>query len=136
MQLNNFHSTPGAATHSLERKPMEKSQHMNLVARGALVHTVAQEDYKLLSIVAFCNFFLLSCFFFVLFLKSWKYCEVQQNIVTSETGRFQFLVQFAPSSGYVDQQGFFKSTGNMAYLKFAYLFGHKILSLFHHSMNQ
>ena len=53
MQLTNLHSTAMAFNLLLERKPMEKSQHMIPVDRGALVHTVAQENYKLLSTVAF-----------------------------------------------------------------------------------
>ena len=56
MQLNNLHNTAMAFNLFLERKPVEKLQHMIPVERGAPVHTVAQENYELLSIVALVYF--------------------------------------------------------------------------------
>ena len=59
---------------------MEMFQPMISVARGVSAYTVAQENYKLLSIV-------------VSVLRKLEWCKVPQYMNTSEAERFQFLVQ-------------------------------------------
>jgi len=48
----------------------------------------------------------------------------------------KLVAQVVPSCAYLDKQGFFKNTGNMAHLKFTNPVGHKVGSFFHLSMNQ
>ena len=57
--------------------------------------------------------------------------SVLQKLEMTKTERFHLMVQDAPSCSYLDEPGFFKNTGNMAHLKFANPFGHKVISLFH-----
>ena len=115
VQFNNPHSTAMAFNLFLERRPTEKFQPMISVARGTPLFTQLHRKMKNYCRSShFCNFYLLSLSFFFLFFKSWKWCKVPQCMVTSETEMLKLLVQVAPSCGYLDQQGFLKTTGHIA----------------------